>query len=114
VLDRLEQHKGAGVPVLHWFSGSLRDLQRAIELGCFFSVGPAMLLSENGRKLAARMPRARMLTESDGPFAQVDGKPVLPWQVADAVRAIAELWSVPLPEAEGTVHQNLRTLLARA
>lgn len=43
VLDALEAFPNAGTPVLHWFSGSLRDLDRAIRLGCWYSVGPAML-----------------------------------------------------------------------
>jgi hypothetical protein len=28
------------------------------------------------------MPRDRMLTESDGAFAQVEGRPLFPWDVA--------------------------------
>ena len=70
VLDRLQAYRDAGIPVLHWFSGPRRDLECAIELGCWFSVGPAMLRSRTGRALAALMPRDRVLTESDGPFAQ--------------------------------------------
>jgi TatD DNase family protein len=80
VLDFLEQRPEAGTPVLHWFSGSPSELQRAVSLGCWFSVGPAMLSNEKGRALAARMPRDRMLTESDGPFAQIDGKSLMPWR----------------------------------
>jgi TatD DNase family protein len=49
VLDYIEKFPDAGIPILHWFSGSFRDLDRAINLGCWFSVGPAMLASENGR-----------------------------------------------------------------
>lgn len=112
VLDYIEKFKDAGTPVLHWFSGSLRDLDRAIKLGCWFSVGPAMLAGQNGKTLAARMPSERVLTESDGPFAQIDGRSVLPWDVQSAVNALAEMWSL---SAEGVSHrlqQNLRNLLA--
>jgi TatD DNase family protein len=51
VLDRLEGHTGAGSPVLHWFSGTKRELERAMKLGCWFSVGPVMLQTEKGRDL---------------------------------------------------------------
>jgi TatD DNase family protein len=112
VLDRLEAHEKAGVPVLHWFTGSAGELDRAISLGCWFSVGPAMLRSERGRALAARMPRERVLTESDGPFAQVDGASVLPWQVAEAVNTLAELWFLSSDEAEQLTHKNLESLAA--
>ncbi len=110
VLDRLEAHPNAGVPILHWFSGPQRDLARAIELGCWFSVGPAMLCGERGRSLASAMPRDRVLTESDGPFAQVDGVPLMPWDVHQAAHELADLWSVSAAQAEQAVRQNLRAL----
>jgi TatD DNase family protein len=110
LLDRLEAHQESGVPVLHWFTGSHRDLDRAITLGCWFSVGPAMLRGDRGRGLAARMPQDRILTESDGPFARMDGAPVLPWQVDKAVRILSGLWGVSPAEAEQITHCNLRTL----
>lgn len=112
VLDRLEAHAGAGPAVLHWFSGSRRDLDRAVGLGCWFSVGPAMLRGERGRSLAALMPRDRVLTESDGPFAHVDGAPLMPWQIDEAIRQLAALWALSPEQAEQMTHTNLRALTA--
>lgn len=111
VLDYLQQFPQAGTPVLHWFSGSFRDLDRAIKQECWFSVGPAMLLSDKGRALAGRMPRERILTESDGPFAQVDGGPAMPWHVEKAVAALGKLWSSSAEEVEHNLQHNLRSLL---
>jgi TatD DNase family protein len=113
VLDCLERFTEAGTPVLHWFSGSFRDLQRAINLGCWFSVGPAMLLSDKGRALAARMPRERVLTESDGPFAQLNGKAVMPWHVENAIGELSRIWSLPPEEVEKNIHRNIQSLLER-
>ena len=110
VLDGLEAHPGAGIPVLHWFSGSARDLDRAIALGCWFSVGPAMLNAERGKGLAARMPRERVLTESDGPFAQIDGRAVLPWEVDRAVSGLSDLWGSDTQQAQSALNDNLRRL----
>lgn len=114
VLDGLEAHPGAGIPVLHWFSGSARDLDRAVELGCWFSVGPAMLNGERGKRLAARMPRERVLTESDGPFARIDGRAVLPWEVDRAVTALADLWDSNTQQTQGVLNDNLRCLTQEA
>lgn len=114
VLERLQKFSGAGTPVLHWFSGSFRDLDRAINLGCWFSIGPAMLASEKGRALAARMPRERVLTESDGPFAQLDGAAVMPWHVENAIRDLSQIWSLSPLEVDQNIHRNLETLLAVA
>ena len=111
VLDCIEKEKGAGTPVLHWFSGSLRDLDRAIKLGCWFSVGPAMLQGERGKALVARMPSSRVLTESDGPFAQIDGKAVVPWQVGKATAGLAEIWSASADDADRKTIENLKSLL---
>ena len=110
VLDCLESHPGAGIPVLHWFSGSARDLDRAIALGCWFSVGPAMLNSKKGKVLTARMPRGRALTESDGPFAQIGGRPILPWEVYSAVSILADLWGCNTEQAQSILNTSLQRL----
>lgn len=112
ILDFYEQYPQSGTPILHWFSGDKRDLKRAIELGCWFSVGPAMLRSESARMHASVMPRARVLTESDGPFAQIDGSSVFPWQVEGAVKALAELWGLSFTETGDTLYENLHRLTA--
>jgi TatD DNase family protein len=112
VLERLETFPKAGTAVLHWFSGSARDLDRAIRLGCWFSVGPAMLAGQSGQALAARMPRERVLTESDGPFAQIKGEAVMPWHVDGSISDLARIWSVSPSDAAGILDSNLRSLLA--
>lgn len=112
VLDRLEAHPGAGIPILHWFSGSKRELQRAIALGCWFSVGPAMLVSEKACALARDMPRDRVLTETDGPFAQIGGESARPWDAGRAIAQLAELWGdMTIEETDRLIHANLRRLV---
>lgn len=110
VLNALEAHPRAGLPVLHWFSGTRKELDRAIRLGCWFSVGPAMLRSEKGRKLAEAMPRERVLTETDGPFASEGKLPLMPWDVSIAEERLAELWQCTAREVEERLTRNLRAL----
>lgn len=110
VIDALAARADAGVAVLHWFSGSRRELQRAIDQGCWFSVGPAMLASEKGRAMATIMPRDRILTETDGPFAQNEGKPLLPWEVEIAEISLAKIWGISTAEARQQLLDNLRSL----
>lgn len=111
VLARLDSHPQSGTAVLHWFSGSLRNLEHAIALGCWFSVGPQMLCSKKGRSLVEAMPRDRVLTESDGPFASHKGRPAVPWDVHDAVLGLAAMWRISQQETEEQVVLNLRMLL---
>ena len=98
VLGLLESHPGYGTAVLHWFTDSPSQLSRAKEMGCWFSVGPAMLTSANGRKLAGQMPRDRVVSESDGPFARIRGVPVMPWEAANVAVELAEIWGLQLEE----------------
>jgi TatD DNase family protein len=110
VLDCLAATPGAGTPVLHWFSGSPTELERAVSLDAWFSVGPAMLRSERGRLLIAGMPRGRVLTETDGPFAR-NGKVALnPWDVVGAEAGLAELWGVAPGAVGSMLAANLRQL----
>lgn len=111
VLDHLQKYPAAGVPVLHWFSGTQRELARAVGLGCWFSVGPAMLAGERGRLLASRMPRERVLTETDGPFAQVDGRPASPWDVDRAVDQLAMVWRTSREKTSGQLLENLKSIV---
>ena len=111
VLDRIERFKEAGRFILHWFSGSASELDRAIEYGCWFSVGPAMALSSNGRKLMAKMPSDRVLTESDGPFAQIRGESIKPWQLQSVVNELAGAWRRSESAAAEQIRSNLSSLL---
>lgn len=110
VLDKLEAFPHSGVPILHWFSGSRREMDRAISLKCWFSVGPAMLLAAKSRDLVSNMPRERILTETDGPFAQVDGRSAMPWDAKRATAQLADLWKIPLVDVEQKLYGNLRQL----
>jgi TatD DNase family protein len=115
VLDALAAHPAVGIPILHWFSGSQSDLDRAAKLGCWFSVGPAMLRSAKGRRLVELMPADRMLTETDAPFAQ-DGHsgPLMPWDVSKAEADLAEIWGSDFDTVRHRLHENLCTLVERA
>lgn len=114
VLDCLEQFPNAGTPVLHWFTGNRRELGRAIDLGCWFSIGPAMLSNERGRNAAQMIPKGRILTESDGPFAQVDGQTLMPWDVYRATEALATIWGMSERAADVQLLDNLRVLTTLA
>ncbi|MCL4217032.1 MAG: TatD family hydrolase [Candidatus Hydrogenedentes bacterium] len=111
VLDVLENNKEAGVPVLHWFSGSSRELRRAVDLGCWFSVGPAMLRGQKGQDLVAKMPQERVLTETDGPFVKVEERPMFPWEVSVAEVDLQRIWRVSGESVEEILRANLMRLL---
>jgi len=89
-----------GTVILHWFSGHQAELDRAAKMGCYFSVNPAMVHSEAGRKLLKRMPHKHVLLESDGPFVKADA--------AQVVAHLSGIWEMPREEAEAMVDGNWR------
>lgn len=106
---------GHGYPgriILHWFSGSHRDLNKAIDSDFYFSVGPAMVRSKNGLSLLSAMPRDRVLTETDGPFVQVGERPSKPRDVALVVDAIAEVWGTSAAEAVSAISHNFDSVIS--
>lgn len=110
-VELLAQAGSVGLPVLHWFSGGLTELQAAIRLGCWFSVGPAMLAGEKGRGLAARMPIDRVLPETDGPFSLDGSAPLKPWDAWKVCSELAEVWSMSTAGVEEQLTANLNRLL---
>lgn len=109
VLDEIARVDG--IPIMHWFTGSPNQLKRAIDQGCWFSVGPAMLDTKKGSELVSMVPKDRVLTETDGPFAKLSGKPLHPWDVQLSIRKIAQIWKCNADEAEEIIINNFRKLL---
>jgi TatD DNase family protein len=107
VLDLVEQHCHESTPVLHWFSGTIEEARRAAALGCWFSVGPAMLRSAKGLAIVREIPRDRVLPETDGPFAEVRSVSLMPWQAINIADDLAPLWGMT---ADGICQQMKRNL----
>jgi len=59
--------------VLHWFSGSRRELEMAIERGCYFSVNGAMIESKRFMDVLPLIPSSKILIETDSPFTPFSG-----------------------------------------
>lgn len=59
-----------GKVILHWFSGTLRELMTAVKNGCYFSINSDMINSKYGINLIRNMPLDRILLESDAPFTK--------------------------------------------
>ncbi len=69
VLDILEATKCAELCtcILHWFSGSVEELWRAVDMGCYLSFGERSLATKRGREYIRIVPESHLLTETDQP-----------------------------------------------
>lgn len=83
VLKHLEESRllDNSQAILHWFTGTVSETRRAVELGCYFSINEEMLRSEKHRKFISILPLDRLLTETDGPFILHEGTPLRPSDV---------------------------------
>lgn len=95
-----------GTPILHWYSGSLTDLRLALDLGCYFSIGPPMVLTESGIRIIRKIPPNRILTETDGPFVRLGKDPARPGEVGQVLSYLAGLWAVTSQDAAQQVALN--------
>lgn len=95
-----------GSVILHWFSGTPREAERALKIGCYFSVNTAMLTAKSSLQLLSALPRDRVLTETDGPFISIRKTPVTPFQTATVVTHLATLWSIQEEEVRALLLAN--------
>lgn len=112
VIDELESYKKSGKPILHWYLGTKKDMFRAIDLGAYFSIGPAMINSQQGRRVISWLPKDRVLLETDGPFVEVNGKTATPLDVVIVTEYLCNIWEVSKTECNNFLKKNLRELVA--
>jgi len=114
VLDMLEAYlpQSRGRAVLHWFTGTKADAERAVELGTYFSVNLEMLRSERHRPIVSSLPLDRLLTETDGPFIKIDGRNIRPADVTRTLDELARARSMASPELSDIIVANLKRLIS--
>lgn len=98
--------------ILHWYTGPLALIENALAAGFYFSINPAMLRTEKGRATISALPRERVLTESDGPFAKVGNRPAAPVDIARVIVELGRRWDVDSAAATQIVHDNMARLYA--
>ena len=110
-LDCLTQFPNAGKPILHWFLGTKKQLTRALELGCYFSIGPAMIHSSRAKKIISWIPKDKVLLETDGPFAKVAGKIQFPSDVVSVIEYLSVDWEISRESVISQLKLNLKAVL---
>lgn len=93
--------------IVHWFQGNAENLQRYIELGCYFSINTNMI--EKNRDICMQIPKSRVLIESDGPYTKVDGKRFSPEKLFESYEIIAR--GIEEPDLIKIVFDNFKRIL---
>lgn len=100
--------------IFHWYSGSLKTLQRIIDAGYYLSVNQQMLTTKNGRSIIQATPKDRVLTETDGPFIKVNGRDIRPSDIKSTQIALSQIWDVNEEDVGHRIKENLKDLLRSA
>jgi TatD DNase family protein len=66
ILDMLPSYHIKGI-LLHWFSGSKKQLAKSMDWGLYVSYGPLLVYSEDKKVLLKNTTKSRFLVETDGP-----------------------------------------------
>lgn len=108
VLELLEKAK---VPVdLHFYCGNAEQVKIGVERGYYFSIPTSVMLSKTLKKLAKRVPIDRILTETDAPYLNPNGRND-PSFIRESIKKIAELKNVSVREMEEQVWKNYQKFL---
>jgi len=114
-----EFSKGPYKAVLHCFSSGEKLALTGIELGFAISFSGIVTFkrSEELRAIARKIPRERLLVETDAPYLApqpVRGKTNEPAHTAHTLRILAETLDMPPAELEAMTTQNFYNLFAKA
>lgn len=94
VIEILKKYKkqSNNVYIFHWFTGSISQLKKAIELGCYFSINPKMLKTKSGVEIIKTVPVNRMLLETDAPFSlKVHHKDEIEKELKETISMISDM-----------------------
>lgn len=97
---------GIGPVVFHWFSGSTRQLRDVLDAGHRISINTSMTSGAKWAEMITFVPRSSILTETDGPFVKIGGRPAVPKDVDRVISWLAASWGVSPAHAAQQVSDN--------
>jgi TatD DNase family protein len=110
VMNIIGNSNGNGI-ILHWFSGSMKELERAINMGFYFSINTNMLTSKRGVEIVKSIPSDKLLIESDAPFTNATKNSYELSFINIIVAKTAEVLNKPAQEIRKIYSENFVRLL---
>ena len=95
----------------HWYSGAGSYLRKFSDLGCYFSINPAIAKSKGHQKILEMVPENQWLTESDGnvKYDGIMGEPTIVKTMV--LPTIARLTHKEVDELKGLVFSNFEMFM---
>ena len=113
IFEMIPSYKISGF-LLHWFSGSKKQLKQAMDLGCFVSYGPVSVYSQDKQVLISNTSRDKILVETDGPvrFSHCfDMKSAHPSFIPSVIFSMSKILEISYGEAESLIEANSKRYL---
>jgi len=105
------QKEGMEKVIMHCFSGTLAEAERAIELGYLISIPTNITKSKQKQELAKKLPLERILLETDAPYLAPESGRNEPINIINSARMIAEIKGLDFEDVATTTTKNARELL---
>ena len=96
-------------PILHWYSGNIKNIEDAVDIGCYFSINQKMMQTIKFKKMVEIIPLNRILLETDSPFGsniQAHGNMLI-----QATSMLANILNMKKEDVEQTMWNNFQALL---
>lgn len=100
-----------GKVILHWYSGSITNLEVAIKREYWFSINPAMLKNKKGKEIIKKIPINKFLVETDAPFGVGEKKLDYHSIYTQIIEGIANIKEMTYSAVETRLDDNFKTLL---
>jgi len=97
--------------IFHWYSGSLNLIKKIADAGYYFSINPAMTISENGKKIIGMIPIDKILTETDGPFVNINNRVLMPGELELVINSISRIYNKTEAETNILIRNNFNNLI---
>lgn len=98
--------------IFHWYTGPVALIDEIVDSGYFFSINPAMLRSSLGRDRIRAMPLDRILTESDGPYIEIQKRIIKPSDIKLTLDYLAVSNGLHFTQVEAIIDGNFKRLIA--
>ncbi len=97
--------------IFHWYSGGLNLIKDIADAGYYFSINPAMTKSVSGQKIISKIPKDKILTETDGPFIIENNNIIKPGQVESVITYLANHWDLSEDDVIKIIQSNFKSIV---